>query len=87
VDVAGEAKTGKVVEQSLVEPVRASKPVDLFGREAKVLEKIQHLLEAGGNQESPARRKFADKKFKDGRLGLAMVQIGLDHVELVEIRE
>ena len=40
VDIAGEAKTGKVVEQSFVEPVRASKPVDLFGREAKVLEKI-----------------------------------------------
>jgi len=60
--------------------MRASKPVDLFGREAKVLEKIHQLLEASGNQESPAWRKFADEKFEDRRLGLAMVQIGLDHV-------
>ena len=87
VDIAGEAKTGKAVEQSFVEPVRASQPVDLFGREAKIFEKIQHLLEAGGDQKSPARREFADEKFEDRRLGLAMVQIGLDHVELIEVGE
>ena len=45
------------------------------------------LLEAGGDQKSPARRKFANEKFEDRRLGLAMVQIGLDHVELVKVRE
>ena len=47
-DIAGEAKTGKVVEQSFVKSVRAGQPVDFFGREAKIFEKIQNLLEAGG---------------------------------------
>jgi len=55
VDVAGEAKRRKLVEQCFVKPARAGEPVDFFGEEAKLLEKVEHLFEASGNQEPSAR--------------------------------
>src|SRR5450759_2103566 len=63
VDVAGEAKCRKLVEQCFVKPARAGEPVNFFGGEAKFLEKVEGLFEAGGDQEAAARRQFADKKF------------------------
>ena len=85
-DVAGEAKVGEV-RSSNPSPnrPRAREPVDLVGGEAQVLEEVERLFEAGGHQEAAPRRQPADEEFEHRRLGLAMVQVGLDHVELVEV--
>lgn len=51
----------------------------------KVLEKVQRLVETGGQQKSAPGRKFAHEKLENRGLRLAMIQIRLDHVELIQI--
>ncbi len=86
-DVAGESEAGKIIDQPLPEPAGAGKPVDFLGREAQVLEKIERLLEPGRDQETASRRQPADEELEHRRSGLAMIQVGLNHVELIEIGE
>ena len=50
-------------------------------------EKLQHLFQAGSQQEIAGWRKSSNKKLEDSRLVHLLLQIGLDHGELVEIRE
>ena len=50
VDVAGEAEVAQIIEQVFSEPAGALEPVDFGGREAKVFEKIERLLQPGGDR-------------------------------------
>ena len=87
VHVAGEAETREIIEQVLPEPAGAVEPVDLDRREAQVFQIIQRLLNPGGKQKSAPRRQIADEKLEHRRLRVAMIQIGLDHVDLIKIRK
>ncbi len=86
-DVAVETEAGELIEQVPLESVGAGKPVDLFGAEAEGFQEIERLFEAGGHQEAAARRQFADEELEHRGFGVAMIQIGLDHVEMIEVGE
>lgn len=51
----------------------------------KILKEIERLMQPGGEQEAAPRRQAADKEFKYRRVGVAMIQISLDHVDLIKI--
>jgi len=65
----------------------AGEPIDLFRAETEIFEEIEHLFEAGCYQEAALRRQFAHKEFEDSSLRVAMIQVRLDHIELIKIRE
>jgi hypothetical protein len=87
VDVAAEAELAQIIEQVVAEPAGASEPVDLRGREAGVFEKIERLLQSGGDEEAAAGRQRADEELEHRGFRLAMIQVGLHHVELVKVRQ
>jgi hypothetical protein len=87
VNVAGEAKIRQAVEQRLLETSRACEPFNFFGGEMEIFEKLQRLFKARSHQESAARRQFAHEELEDRGLGLTMIQVSLDHVHLIKIRE
>ena len=62
-------------------------PVELLRREAQALEEVERLLEPGRNEKPTPGRQLAHEEFEDRRLGFPMLQVGLDHVELVEVGE
>ena len=80
-------KLGKIVERGGAEPAGALQPVDLVCGEAQLLEEFERLLEPRGNQKAAPGRQLAHEQLEDRRLGLAIGQIGLDHIELVEVGE
>ena len=84
VHVAGEAKRGKIVEQPHPEPAAARQPLDLLRREAQLFE-VERLLEPGRHHEAASGREVAEEELEYRGLRLAMIQVGLNHVELVEI--
>jgi hypothetical protein len=43
------------------------------------------LFEASSHQETALRGKFAHEEFKHGGLGVAVIEIRLDHVQVVKI--
>src|ERR1700732_1760466 len=51
----------------------------------KILKEIERLMQPGGEQEAAPRRQAADKEFKYRRVGVAMIQISLDHVDLIKV--
>ena len=65
-------------------PVLFSQSTSAVGEPQRV-EVIQRLLEPGSDEEATARRQVAEEKFKYSGFRLSMVQIGLDHVDLVEV--
>jgi hypothetical protein len=77
VHFAGEAETAKIIEEVLLESARAPEPIDLSGGEAKVLEKIERLMQPGGEQERTPCRQGAHEQFEHGHVGVAMIQVGL----------
>jgi len=84
-DVTAETEVGEIVEEVVFEPAGAFKPID-FGRgEAKILKKIKRLMQPGGEQKSAPRRQRTDKQFEHCRVSIAMIQIGLDHVDLIKV--
>ena len=85
VDVAAEAEVAEIVEKVFVESAGALEPIDVGGGEAKIFEKIQRLLEPGGEQKPAPRRQAAHEQLEHRRLGVAMIQIGLDHVDLIKV--
>ena len=87
VDVAAETEVCEIIEQVWLEAAGAFQPRNVVRREAQLLQKIQRLLEPRCQQESAPRRQGAGEKFEHRRVGVAMVQIGLGHVELVEVGE
>src|SRR5262245_54576239 len=84
-DVAREAKIRKISEGAYAEPAGILEPVDLVCSEAQILEELERLLKAGGHQESPLGGKLTHEELKYGRFSLAMGEIGLNHIELIEI--
>ena len=56
-------------------------------REAQAFQKIERLFEPRRHQEAAPRRQAADEQFEYGRLGIAMVQVSLDHVDLIKVRQ
>ena len=54
---------------------------------AQLLEEIERLFEPSHHQEAAPFRQLAHEQLEDRRLGLAVGQIGLDHIELVQVGE
>ena len=75
----------QIVEQVVAEAAGAFEPIDLGGGERKRLQIIERVLEPGGEQEAAPRRQPAHEEFEHRLLVLAPIQIGLDHVEFVEV--
>src|ERR1700686_331371 len=86
-DVAGKAGRAEIMEEVFAEPAGAFEPGNVGGRETEVRQIIERLLKSGGEQETAPLRQGADEQFEDGRSGIAMVQISLDHVDLIEVRQ
>src|SRR4029077_7295487 len=82
INLAAEAESGKVIEEVFVESTGALEPIDVGRREAKLFQEIQRLRQSGGEQESALRRQAAHEQFEHRRVGVAMIQIGLNHVDL-----
>ena len=85
--VAAKAQRREIVEHAFPEPTIVRKPIDLAGREAQILQKVERLFETRRHQELPPGGKRADEKLKDRGLRMAVVQVGLDHVELIKVGE
>ena len=85
VHVAREAECREMIKQALVEAAASCEPVNLLCREAQSFKEIERLLKSGRYQEAASRREFAYEELKYRRLCLAMIQVRLEHVELVEI--
>ena len=85
VDVAGEPQAGEIIDQVFAEAAAAREPLELLGRKAQLGEKIQHLLEAGRDQKAALARELAHEELEDRGFCLATIQVGLHHVELIEI--
>src|SRR5215469_12448370 len=68
-DLAAEAEIAKIIEEVCVESTGALEPIDVGGREAKIFEEIQRLLQPGGKQEAAPRRQTAHEQFEHRRVG------------------
>src|SRR5690242_20341465 len=84
-DLAAEAEIAQIIEQVVVESPGAREPIDVGGREAQLLHKIERLLQPSGDQKTAPRRQTAHEQFEYRGFGVAMIQIGLDHVDLIEV--
>ena len=78
---------GEIIEKIFAEPAGALKPGDVGWREAKVFQKIERLLESGGHQKSAPRGRLRTNNSNTAVFGIAMVQISLDHVDLIKVRQ
>ena len=85
VHVAGETQRGEIIDEVFAESAGAFQPGDFTVGETQGLKVIKRLLQPGGDEEAAPGRQVADEKFEYGGFRLAMVQIGLDHVDLVEV--
>src|SRR6202048_5547122 len=65
----------------------AADPFQVIARETQLLEEIERLFKPGVEQETAPRRQFAHEKLEYRGLRVSMIQVGLHHVELVEIGE
>ena len=87
IDITGEAQPREVVEEPVREPIVLPEPPDLFPRELQILKKIDGLLESRRHKEASASRKPTHKELEYGGVRLAMIQVGLKHVELIQISQ
>ena len=87
IDVAGEAQAPEVIEEPVREPIVLPKPIDLFLRELQVLKKVEGLLESCRHEEASASWKPTHEELEYGRIRLAMIQICLKHVQLIQISQ
>jgi len=72
----------------MAELIEAAEIIDLFDGEAQVEQVVDHLGEAGGEDEIAMRRETADSVFENGFLGdLAGFEVAGGHGELVEVGE
>ena len=78
-------KARKIIEQIVAEAAGAFEPVDVGRRKAQRLEIVERVVEPGGEQKAAPRRQPPHEEFEHRLLVLAAVQIGLDHVEFVEV--
>jgi hypothetical protein len=87
VDVTAEPEFRKVVEECHPKAPTSRQPLDLLCREVEVFEEVERRLQPGRHQKSALSRQLAHEEFEHRGLGLAMIQIGLNHVQLVKIGE
>ena len=85
VQIAGEAQSGEMIEESSGKSSRPIKVGNLLFRKTQVLQEGQQGLQPGGDEESPAGRKIPYSEFEGSRLIHAFAQIGFQHRKLVEI--
>ena len=83
--VAREAEAGEIVEQIRTEAPGRLEPGELLVGEAQPRQELEHGIEPRGHQELAPGWQGADEELEHRGLGLAMVQVSLDHVELIEI--
>ena len=83
--IAGEAELAQVVEQIPAELAGGLEPFEFRRREAKVFEVVERLLEAGRKEKAAAGGQAADEEFENGGFCLAMIQVGLHHVDLIKV--
>jgi len=67
VPVAGKAKTAEIIEKAVVESAGALEPIDFISREAKILQKIDRLLQPGGEQKAAPRYQTAGERVPTSR--------------------
>src|SRR4029077_1144853 len=77
----------KPVANSLPEGPGLRRPIDARRREAQVLQKVERLLQPGRHQESAASRQLAHEELEYRNPGIAMIRVGLHHIELIEVGE
>jgi len=87
VHVAFELKPAQAWGQRGREAAMAHQPVDLRIIEAQSLQMVQGLLQAGGHEEVAARWQLAHEQLEHSLLLKPFPKIGLQHRELVEVRE
>ena len=87
VDIAAEPKSGEVIEKLLAETRTACQLLDFLRREPQVLQEVERRLESGRHQESASRRQLANEELEHGGFCVAMLKVGLEHVELIEVGE
>src|SRR5690606_14090067 len=87
VDVAGEAKIFEPGDEVFAETSRAAQPVDILLRKAQVFQEIQCLFQPSSDKKLATARQFAHKKLEDRRFRFPMLQVSLDHVELVKVSQ
>lgn len=80
-------QAGQRIDEVLAEAAAAGQPVELRVGEAQALEVVEHLLEAGRDEEVAALRHLAHEELEHRGPVHAAVEIGLQHGELVEIGE
>src|SRR5690242_9174117 len=80
-------EAAQIVDHLFAEPTRAGEPCEVVFGEAQVLEIIERRLLSGGDQEITGFGNVADEKLEHRRACDAMLQIRLEHVELVEVRQ
>jgi hypothetical protein len=85
IEVAGEAEPGERAQEGRREALLRLQPDDLVVAEGGVLQEVDRLLEAGGDQEVARQRQLAHEELEDGGLRHAGLFVGLHHVQLVEI--
>ena len=84
-DIAGETEAGEIVDEIAAEASRAFQPVDFGAGELQRFKIDECVFETGRNQKAAPGRQPSHEKFEDSLLVLTVIQIGLDHVEFVEV--
>ncbi len=84
-DLAAEAESRQPIDEVVAEAAAVSQPGELILAKAKVLEVVEGLFEPGGEQEVALRGQGAHEEFEDRGVVHALVEIGLQHGEFVEV--
>jgi hypothetical protein len=87
VHVAAKTQRGEIVEKLLAETAGAFQPRYVGVGKMQRFQEIQRLRQARSEQEPATRRQGAGEEFEHRRIGIAMIQIGLNHGELIKVRQ
>src|SRR5690606_24783700 len=86
-DIASEAEGRKPFQELAAEAAAAREPGEVGLGEARPLEETDHLLQASRQQEVTTRRQLPDKELEYCFVRCPLVEINLQHVELVEVSQ
>jgi hypothetical protein len=86
-DVAREAPAGQPLQEGRVEASTGGEPLDLRSGESRLLEEVERLLEASGDQEAPLVRQAPHEELEDRLPGEAARVVGGEHRQLVVVGE
>ena len=71
-----------LLKKQIVALVKAKRTAD---PKITIEPRVRFLVQPGGDQKAATSRQVTKEKLEDGGFGLPLVQIGLNHVDLVEI--